>query len=64
MQSIFAQSQALNGQIESTILDQTGAAVPNAVIIVTIVDVLTTLKAFFPECARRVRVFHFASSEV
>ncbi len=31
----FAQSQALNGQIEGTILDQNNAAVPNAIIIVT-----------------------------
>lgn len=30
--SAFAQSQALNGQIEGTILDQAGAAVPNAVV--------------------------------
>lgn len=32
---VFAQSQALNGQIEGTVLDQTGGAVPNAVVIVT-----------------------------
>jgi len=32
---VFAQSQALNGQIEGTVSDQTGAAVPNAVITVT-----------------------------
>src|SRR5215203_4012993 len=33
--SVFAQSQALNGQIEGTVSDQTGAAVPNASITVT-----------------------------
>ncbi len=35
MPSAFSQSQALNGQIEGTILDQTNAAVPNAVITIT-----------------------------
>ncbi len=36
--SAFAQSQALNGQIEGTILDQSSAAVPNAVITVTNIE--------------------------
>jgi hypothetical protein len=31
----FAQSQALNGQIEGTVLDQVNAAVPDALITVT-----------------------------
>lgn len=35
---IFAQSQALNGQIEGTVSDQTGAAVPNAVITATNIE--------------------------
>ena len=34
----FAQSQALNGQIEGTVLDQVNAAVPNAVITVTNIE--------------------------
>ena len=34
----FAQSQALNGQIEGTVLDQNKAAVPNAVITVTNIE--------------------------
>jgi uncharacterized membrane protein len=34
----FAQSQALNGQIEGTVLDQVNAAVPNAVITVANVE--------------------------
>ena len=34
----FAQSQALNGQIEGTILDQSSAAVPNAVITITNIE--------------------------
>ena len=38
MPSAFAQSQALNGQIEGTISDQTGAAVPNAAITVTNIE--------------------------
>ncbi len=38
MPSAFAQSQALNGQIEGTVLDQTNAAVPNAVITVTNIE--------------------------
>ena len=36
--SVFAQSQALNGQIEGTVSDQTGATVPNAVITVTNIE--------------------------
>jgi hypothetical protein len=36
--SAFAQSQALNGQIEGTVLDQVNAAVPNAVITVTNIE--------------------------
>ena len=36
--SAFAQSQALNGQIEGTISDQTGAAMPNAIITVTNIE--------------------------
>ncbi|MGH9948377.1 MAG: TonB-dependent receptor domain-containing protein [Pyrinomonadaceae bacterium] len=35
---IFAQSQALNGQIEGTVLDQTGAAVSNAAISATNIE--------------------------
>ena len=35
----FAQSQALNGQIEGTVLDQSNAAVPNAVI--TVINIET-----------------------
>lgn len=35
MPSAFAQSQALDGQIEGTVSDQIGAAVPNAVVEVT-----------------------------
>ncbi len=42
MPFIFAQSQALNGQIEGTVLDQKGAAVPNAVITVTNIETGTT----------------------
>ncbi len=38
LSSVFAQSQALNGQIEGTVLDQTGAAVPNTVITVTNIE--------------------------
>ena len=38
MPFIFAQSQALNGQIEGTVLDQNKAAVPNAVITVTNIE--------------------------
>ncbi len=38
MPSAFAQSQALNGQIEGTVLDQVNAAVPNAVITVTNIE--------------------------
>ena len=38
MSSAFAQSQALNGQIEGTVLDQTGAAVPNAAITITNIE--------------------------
>ncbi len=34
----FAQSQALNGQIEGTVLDQTGAAVANAAVSVTNIE--------------------------
>ena len=34
----FAQSQALNGQIEGTVLDQNNAAVPNAAITVTNIE--------------------------
>ena len=34
----FAQSQALNGQIEGTVLDQKGAAVPDTVITVTNIE--------------------------
>ncbi len=36
--SAFAQSQALNGQIEGTVLDQTSAVVSNATIIVTNIE--------------------------
>ncbi len=35
---IHAQSQALNGQIEGTVSDETGAAVPDAVIAVTNIE--------------------------
>jgi hypothetical protein len=35
---IFPQSQALNGQIEGTVIDQTGAAVPNALITATNIE--------------------------
>ncbi|MCA1626275.1 MAG: carboxypeptidase regulatory-like domain-containing protein, partial [Acidobacteria bacterium] len=35
---VHAQSQALNGQIEGTVSDETGAAVPNAVITVTNIE--------------------------
>ncbi len=38
MTPTFAQSQALNGQIEGTVLDQVNAAVPNAVITVTNIE--------------------------
>jgi hypothetical protein len=38
MPSTFAQSQALNGQIEGTVSDQNNAAVPNAVITVTNIE--------------------------
>jgi carboxypeptidase family protein/TonB-dependent receptor-like protein len=38
MPSTFAQSQALNGQIEGTVLDQNNAAVPNSVITVTNIE--------------------------
>lgn len=38
----FAQSQALNGQIEGTISDQAGAAVPNAIITATNIEIGTT----------------------
>ena len=38
----FAQSQALNGQIEGTVLDQDDAAVPNAIITVTNIETGTT----------------------
>lgn len=38
MPSLFAQSQALNGQIEGTISDQTGAAVEGATIIATNIE--------------------------
>jgi hypothetical protein len=38
----FAQSQALNGQIEGTVLDQVNAAVPNAVITVTNIETSAT----------------------
>ncbi len=36
--SAFAQSQALNGQIEGTMSDQSNAAVPNVVVIVTNIE--------------------------
>ncbi len=36
--SAFAQSQALNGQIEGTVSDQSNAAVPNVVVIVTNIE--------------------------
>ncbi len=36
--SVFSQSQALNGQIEGTVLDRTGAAVANAVITATNIE--------------------------
>lgn len=36
--SIFAQSQALNAQIEGTVLDQNNAAIPNAAITVTNIE--------------------------
>ena len=36
---VHAQSQALNGQIEGTVLDQSNAAVPNAVI--TVINIET-----------------------
>ena len=38
MPSTFAQSQALNGQIEGTVSDQSNAAVPNVVITVTNIE--------------------------
>ena len=38
MLSIFAQSQALNGQIEGTILDQNNSAVANVVVTVTNIE--------------------------
>jgi hypothetical protein len=40
--STFAQSQALNGQIEGTVLDQNNAAVSNAIITVTNIGTGTT----------------------
>jgi len=42
MSSAFAQSQALNGQIEGTVLDETNAVVPNAVITVTNIETSAT----------------------
>jgi hypothetical protein len=58
----FAQSQALNGQIEGTVLDQNKAAVSDAVITVTNIEagVTRTLKAMQAAYI----VFHFYHSEL